>query len=163
MRGLGRASRSSGSPGVCQPGHRARRLGRRPGGAPGGRLVRWAGADRGAAAVLVALWCLVLMMLGATGVGLSTILAARETVASAADLAALAGASATLADPGDVCTRAARVARANGATLSECRVEGVRVWVVVHGQAPAALGWLLPGRGARVRARAHAELTAEDP
>ncbi len=113
--------------------------------------------------MLVALWCLVLTMLGATGVGLSTILAARETVASAADLAALAGASATLADPGDACTRAARVARANGATLSECRVEGVRVWVVAHGQAPAALGWLLPGRDARLRARAHAELTAEDP
>lgn len=163
MRGLARDTRSSGAAGVRRPGHRARRVGRRPGGALSGRLVRWARADRGAAAVLVALWCLVLMMLGATGVGLSTILATREAVASAADLAALAGASAALSSPGEACSRASRVARANGATLTQCRVEGVGVWVVAHAQAPAALGWLLPGRDDRLRARAHAELTAEDP
>ncbi len=119
--------------------------------------------DRGAAAVLVALWCLVLTLLGATGVVLSSILAARERVAAAADLAALAGASAVLADPGDACSRAARVARENEVTLSECRVEGVDVWVVAHAQAPASLGWLIPGRDAPLRARAHAELTARDP
>lgn len=163
MRGLARVTRSSGAAGVRRQGRRARRFGPRPGWAPSGRLVRWAGADRGAAAVLVALWCLVLTMLGATGVGLSTILAARETVASAADLAALAGASATLTSPGEACDRAAQVARVNGATLAECRVEGTDVWVVAHAQAPAALGWLLPGRAAALRARAHAELMAEDP
>ena len=163
MRVLARDTRSSGAARVRRQGQRASRFGPRPDGMADGRLIRWAGADRGAAAVLVALWCLVLTMLGATGVGLSSILAARGTVASAADLAALAGASATLTSPGEACGRAAQVARANGATLAECRVEGTDVWVVAHAQAPPALGWLLPGRVALLRARAHAELMAQDP
>ncbi len=119
--------------------------------------------DRGSASVLVALWSVVLTMLVAAGVALSSVLAAREAVAAAADLAALAGASATLAEPGTACTRAATIARANGATLTDCRVGGTGVWVVAQAPTPPSVGWLVPGRGSHLRARAHAELTAEDP
>ena len=119
--------------------------------------------DGGSASVLVALWSVVLTMLVAGAIALSSALAAREAVAAAADLAALAGAAATLSEPGDACTRAARIARENGARLTDCRVGGTEVWVVAQVPAPPAVQWLVPGREARMRARAHAELTAEDP
>jgi hypothetical protein len=37
------------------------------------------------------------------------------------------------------------------------------VWVVARAPAPPAVTWLVPGSGVHLRARAHAELTAEDP
>ena len=119
--------------------------------------------ERGSASVLVALWAVVLTMLAAGAVVLSSALAVRETVSAAADLAALAGASATLDEPEQACTRAGAIARANGATLTECRVGGTEVWVVARAPAPPPVQWLAPGRDAHVRARAHAQLTAEDP
>ena len=119
--------------------------------------------ERGSASVLVALWSVVLTMLAAAAITLSSVLAAREAVAAAADLAALAGASATLTRPAQACSRAAGVARDNGATLTECRVTGTEVWVVARAPAPPPVQWLVPGRGAHLRARAHARLTAEDP
>jgi secretion/DNA translocation related TadE-like protein len=124
---------------------------------------RWQRDDRGSASVLVALWSVVLTMLVAAGVALGSALAAREAVAAAADLAALAGASATLTEPATACTHAATIARENGATLTDCRVGGTGVWVVAQAPAPPPVQWLLPGRRAQLRARAHAELTAEDP
>ena len=51
---------------------------------------------QGSASVLVALWSVVLTMLAAGAIALTSALAAREAVSAAADLAALAGASATL-------------------------------------------------------------------
>lgn len=129
----------------------------------GSRPARWWRDDRGSASVLVALWSVVLTMLVAAGVALSSALAAREAVAAAADLAALAGASATLTEPGTACSRAATIARANGATLSECRVRGTDVWVVAQVPAPRPVQWLVPGRVAGLAARAHAELAAEEP
>ena len=119
--------------------------------------------ERGSASVLVALWAVVLTMLAAGAVVLSSALAVRETVSAAADLAALAGASATLDEPEQACTRAGAIARANGATLTECRVGGTEVWVVVRAPAPPPVQWLAPGREAHLRARAHAQLTAQDP
>ena len=103
--------------------------------------------DGGSASVLVALWSVVLTMLVAGAIALSSALAAREAVAAAADLAALAGAAATLSEPGDACTRAARIARENGARLTECRVGGTEVWVVTQVPAPPAVRWLVPGPG----------------
>lgn len=128
----------------------------------GTRLVRRYLDERGSASVLVALWSVVLTMLAAAAIALSSALAAREAVAAAADLAALAGASATLTQPGQACARAGAIARANGATLTECRVAGTDVWVVARAPVPAPVQWLVPGRGAHLRARAHAQLTAED-
>lgn len=127
------------------------------------RLVPGLLDERGSASVLVALWSVVLTVLAAAAITLSSVLAAREAVAAAADLAALAGASATLFQPAQACTRAAAIARDNGATLTECRVTGTEVWVVARAPAPAPVQWLVPGRGAHLRARAHAQLTAEDP
>jgi len=90
-------------------------------------------------------------------------LASIETVSAAADLAALAGASATIDEPAQACTRAGAIARANGASLTECRVGGTEVWVVARAPAPPPVQWLAPGRDAHLRARAHAQLTAQDP
>ncbi len=139
---------------------------RRPG--VGGPLRGWRSAgrldgERGSASVLVALWGVVLTLVAAGAVVLSSALAARESVSAAADLAALAGASASLTEPEQACTRARVIAEDNGATLTECRVAGTEAWVVAQAPAPAAVQWLVPGRGGHLRARAHAELTAEDP
>jgi secretion/DNA translocation related TadE-like protein len=120
-------------------------------------------AEGGSASVLVALWSVVLTMVAAGAIVLSSALAAREAVSAAADLAALAGASATLTDPGQACQRAAAVARENGAHLAECRVGGTEVWVVARAPAPPPVQWLVPGKGSHLSARAHAQLTAEDP
>ncbi len=105
----------------------------------------------------------VLVLLATVGIVASSVLAARVAVASAADLAALAGASATLEEPAQACPRAGAIAARNGATLAECRVLGSEVWVSVAAPAPSSVGWLFPGRDPVLRARAHAELTAQDP
>jgi secretion/DNA translocation related TadE-like protein len=123
----------------------------------------WLLEERGSASVLVALWSVVLTMLAAGAIALTSAVAAREAVSAAADLAALAGASAMLTEPAQACPRATLIAGENGATLTECRVAGTEVWVVAKAPAPAAVRWLVPGGRAHVRARAHAELTAEDP
>lgn len=68
---------------------------------------------------------------------------------AAADLAALAGASA-LQQGGDACHRADEIARRNGTDLRECRVADWQVAVVVAGQVP------VPGHPLIVRARARA-------
>jgi secretion/DNA translocation related TadE-like protein len=119
--------------------------------------------ERGSASLLVALWSAVLTLLAVGGVVVSSALSAREAVSAAADLAALAGASLTLTDPGRSCAVARVIARENGASLSECRVQGTGVWVVARTPAPRPVQWLVPGRGPHLGARAHAELTAEDP
>ncbi len=119
--------------------------------------------ESGAASVLVAFWMVVLVLLAAVGIVLSSVLAARATVAAAADLAALAGASSTLESPDRACDRAGEIAARNGAEVSHCQVRGTEVWVSVAAPAPRGVGWLFPGRYAVLRARAHAELTAEDP
>ena len=143
----------------------SRSWGSAAGGAPAPQAVLgpWLSADRGSASVLVALWAVVLTMLASAGMVLTSVLATRAGVSTAADLAALAGAQATLSDPGVACTRAAEVARANGAALAECRVGATEVWVVARAPAPLAVDWLVPGRGTHLGARAHAELTAEEP
>jgi secretion/DNA translocation related TadE-like protein len=111
----------------------------------------------------VALWAVVLTMLAAGAGVLSSALAAREAVSAAADLAALAGASATLTEPAQACSRAGAIAGQNGATLTECRVGSTEVWVVVRAPAPPPVQWLVPGRGTQLHARAHAQLMVEDP
>lgn len=87
------------------------------------------------------------LVLGAgLGVALAQLAGARQSAATAADLAALAGA-AWLADPASLldvdaaaraCARAAEVAAANTATLTACSVEGDDV-VVSAEVAPPSL------------------------
>lgn len=121
----------------------------RAGGLCAGELGR-SRRDRGSA-VPFAVACLGLVLLLGVALGVAAAMVAdHRTAQSAADLAALAGASA-VADGGDGCVAAGSIAAGNGATLSDCRVEGadVRVTVVVGG--PRWLG----GRGdLRAQARA---------
>jgi secretion/DNA translocation related TadE-like protein len=113
--------------------------------------------------VAVALWIVVLVMLGSAGAVLASVLAARAAATAAADLGALAGASAALDSEAAACQRAARVVAANGASLRSCRSAGADVWVVVERPAPAAVAWLLRGRSGSLVSRAHAELVAQAP
>lgn len=129
----------------------------------GGRSPSAAGAELGSATLLSALWIVVLVLLAAAGIVLATAFSARSRADAAADLGALAGASAVLEGPEAVCTRARHVVAANGAALVSCVVRGAQVRVEVTAPAPRSAEWLLPGRGSQMRARAHAELTRGGP
>lgn len=101
------------------------------------------GAERGAGTALgiglVAAIAVVTLALGA----LVPQLVARHRALAAADAAALAAADVALgAAPGVPCDRAGEIARANGATLTACRQQGVVVRVRVVIAAP-----LLPVAG----------------
>ncbi|KRA29802.1 MULTISPECIES: Rv3654c family TadE-like protein [unclassified Nocardioides] len=100
--------------------------------------------QRGAATVLVVAMAGVLLLVGAASGVVAAIVVAHRKAQSAADLAALAGAT-VLADPGspgarDPCTAAAEVASANGAELSSCVIEGQDVVVEVTVAGPRWLG-----------------------
>jgi secretion/DNA translocation related TadE-like protein len=90
--------------------------------------------ERGAASVLVLALAGMLVLLGAALSVVGAMVVDHRTAQSAADLAALAAAQ-TLADGGDACGAAARVAIANGAEPTACSVTGreVRVGVLVRG------------------------------
>ena len=83
--------------------------------------------DDGYATVLAAAAIAVIVLLLGLGVGLAGAVPARHRAESAADLAALAGASEAVSGVDTACGRADEVARANGATLTSCTWRG---WVV---------------------------------
>lgn len=95
--------------------------------------------ERGAAIVwaLALVWVLLLVGFAAAGVTAQTI--ARQRAATAADIAALAGAQGL----GDPCVFAERSARANGMALASCTIEGSDVTVEVTAPPPAVVGRLL--------------------
>ncbi|KQV26841.1 MULTISPECIES: Rv3654c family TadE-like protein [unclassified Microcella] len=78
---------------------------------------------------------LAVVALGGGGMTLaSTALAESQRLAGVADAAALGGGDALLGwVPGPPCAVAERVAEANGAGLSGCRVEGLEIVVSVSG------------------------------
>jgi secretion/DNA translocation related TadE-like protein len=87
--------------------------------------------ERGSGTVLILVLSM-LVLLGATaGVVRGIAVTARHRVEAAADLAALAGATAVLDGAAAACTAADEVARANGGRLSRCAVAGGVVEVVV--------------------------------
>lgn len=90
--------------------------------------------ERGAATVLVTAVLGVLTLVGAALGVVAGLVVAHRAAQSAADLAALAGATA-VAHSGDGCAAARRVASANEADLTGCAVLGrdVRVSVMVAG------------------------------
>lgn len=97
--------------------------------------------QRGAAAVLVVAMTGVLLLVGAATGVVAAIFVAHRQAQAAADLAALAGATAiAVRDGRDPCGQAAGVAAANGATLSSCAVEGEDVVVEVVVTGPRWLG-----------------------
>lgn len=114
--------------------------------------------ERGSASILVALWAVVLSMLAAAGIVLTSVLASRESVAAGADLAALAGASATWGGTVQACDRARRAGDRNGVVVDGCRVVGTDIWVSAWAAAPPAVSWLVPGWNRVLRARSHAAL-----
>ena len=95
--------------------------------------------DRGSA-TLRAVACLgVLLLLGAALGAVAALVVAHRTAQAAADLAALAAASA-LADGGDACSAAGMIASANAAELTSCAVEGRDARVEVRVPGPRWLG-----------------------
>ena len=105
--------------------------------------------DAGSGSVLVLGVAVVVLALGALQATLAAVAVARHRAAGVADLAALAAAQQVAT--GAPCAAADAAARAGGATLLDCRVEGVDVQVVVAVRPPGPLGDLGAARG---RARA---------
>ncbi|RJS46051.1 Rv3654c family TadE-like protein [Nocardioides cavernaquae] len=115
--------------------------------------------DDGAASVLVVALTGLLVLIGMASAFLVATVAAHRRVQSAADLAALAGATtaqpgrAVSSLPGDViagdpCEAAARIAAGNGARLTSCRVLASDVLVTTVLDGPRFLGqsWQLRGQ-----------------
>jgi len=106
--------------------------------------------DEGGVAVVVALGLLaVLALVAAVSVGTVAIVLAHRRAQTAADLAALAGASA-LQRGDDPCLAAARIARRHDAALGQCLVDGQTLGVTTTVALPSVLG----GRLVPARARA---------
>ncbi|MBO3723559.1 flp pilus-assembly TadE/G-like family protein [Actinomyces bowdenii] len=110
------------------------------------------GDETGAGTVMALAIIAVALSLGLGAIGLIQAQGASGRARSAADLAALAGATAlsSVLAPGDPCATAERVARANGARLTSCRISGedVSVDVVV----PVRILGLARQAGASARA-----------
>lgn len=117
--------------------------------------------ERGSATVLVAIWVAALAFLAGAGIVLTTVMASRVAVATAADLAALAGATASLTGPAAACEQAASTGRRNAVVVEQCAVSGGDVRVTVAAPAPTSVGWLIPGWDGILRARAHASVQPE--
>jgi secretion/DNA translocation related TadE-like protein len=106
--------------------------------------------ERGAATVLVVAFLGLLLFVGAALGVVGALVRAHRSAQSAADLAALAGASA-LARGDDACAEAAAVAEANDGTLVTCVPDGFELRVAVEVSGPR---WL--GQGADPTAEARA-------
>ena len=99
-------------------------------------------AERGSAAVLAVSFTAVLALVAVLVIAVAGAVTDRRRVASAADLAALAGASAVQAGR-DGCPAAAAVARRNGAVLAACTVAGQDVSVRAERRTQPVLGYRL--------------------
>jgi secretion/DNA translocation related TadE-like protein len=106
--------------------------------------------QRGAATLLAVALMSVLLLVGAALGVVAAMVWAHRAAQSAADLSALAGA-ADLQEGEDACSTAARIAGANHAGLTSCRVQGEEVLVEVRVGGPR---WL--GQEADLSARARA-------
>lgn len=95
--------------------------------------------DRGSAVPFAVVTLGLILFVGA-GLGVvAAMFTTHRTAQSAADLAALSGASA-LQDRADACSAATRTAVANGAALDRCQVSGEEVSVSVRVTGPRGLG-----------------------
>jgi secretion/DNA translocation related TadE-like protein len=108
--------------------------------APGRRPTpRHGSAQRGSASLLAVSFTAVLALVAVAVTTVAGAVTDRRRVASAADLAALAGAAAVQAGA-DGCAAAASVARRNGAVLVRCTVAGQDVTVRAERRTPPVLG-----------------------
>lgn len=115
--------------------------------------------ERGAGSVLAVAMLGLLVTVTVAAAGVVGVVATHRIAQSAADLAALAGATA-LQDGGDACVRAADVAARNRATLDGCQVDGWDVAVVVRASTSLLPGGLLD---LRARGRAGPVVTGQSP
>lgn len=95
--------------------------------------------NEGSASLLVVSLTGVILLLGLASTFMTATAAAHRQAQSAADLAALAGAT-TAQQGGDACTAASVIAVHNRASLIDCRVAGQDVWVSVRLAGPEFLG-----------------------
>lgn len=100
------------------------------------------GPERGSATVLVLGLVAVLALVAAVGTALAGVGVARHRAASAADLAALAAASRAVEGGLAACDAARTTARASGAVLARCALDGRTAEVVAVVQPPGPLGAL---------------------
>jgi secretion/DNA translocation related TadE-like protein len=97
------------------------------------------GSDRGSASLwLLGVALAVVLLAGAVTVA-GGLLVARHRAQAAADLGALAGAARAFEGQAAACSAAARIAAANGASVTACRVEGLDVVLTVRVEGPK--GW----------------------
>ncbi|MFN8191887.1 MAG: Rv3654c family TadE-like protein [Nocardioidaceae bacterium] len=101
---------------------------------------RCGGDEIGAATVLVVAVAGLLLLVGAALGVVTALVTDHRRAQSAADLAALAGASALATGRGP-CEEARRVALANDATLAACSLRGADVLVEVVVSGPRWWGW----------------------
>lgn len=101
-----------------------------------GRCVR---GEHGAATLFTVSCLGFLLLVGAALAVVAAMVAAHRQAQAAADLAALAAATA-LADGGDPCAAGASVADANGAALTSCAVDGSDALIEVVVTGPRWLG-----------------------
>lgn len=86
-------------------------------------------ADRGSATIWVLAVGVVIVLVGLFGAALGAARTARQQARVAADFGALAGAGHALDGEAAACRTAGEVARANGARLAACRLDGLDVLV----------------------------------
>ena len=99
-------------------------------------------SENGFVTLAVAGLALVLIAVSAVVATLGAVAVARHRAAASADLAALAGAGHAVEGGDSACAAAADVARAQGARLTGCRLEGLDVVVEVTVTPPGRLGLL---------------------
>jgi secretion/DNA translocation related TadE-like protein len=101
--------------------------------------MRHPASERGAATLLAVSFLGVLLLVGSALAVVAAMVVAHRAAQSAADLSALAGASA-VADSADPCAAAADVAIGNGARVESCAVAGREVTIEVVVTGPHWLG-----------------------
>lgn len=111
----------------------------------------WLATDSGSATVLLLAAMSVVAMVTAAALAVATVAAHRQRSATAADLTALAAASAPSGADIDGCRRALSVAAANGGRLVGCHAEAGAIEVTVAVELP---GLLEPFGPVSVRSRA---------
>ena len=87
--------------------------------------------DRGSATVWVLALATLLTVAGVVAITVAIGFVTYRRAASAADLAALAGATRSVSDEPSACLAAASVARMNGAQLVDCHLSDSSVYVLV--------------------------------
>lgn len=116
-------------------------------------------SERGVGTVLMVGVMAVIVVLSVAGVCIAGYLVAAQRARTAADLAALSGATAYAAGQ-DPCSAARRNARANGASVVLCNHVGDAVDFVVTVRAQVRVGVRVPGLPTRSTAVAYAGSTS---